>query len=110
VLILLDACFAGGSVSSSSQRVFHEKGITEMIAACGYGREINGQGSNPFATALTTELRRIADDNEETSVQVLHRRALGNVIRRGQDPNTGAIYTSPVYIHLDVDQRPPSIS
>jgi hypothetical protein len=60
VLLILDCCYAAGSVNSYRNGSFSEGGQTEIIAACGLNMTCPGPGPDSFTHYLTLELKSLA--------------------------------------------------
>ncbi|KAL8919466.1 MAG: hypothetical protein Q9208_006751 [Pyrenodesmia sp. 3 TL-2023] len=75
VLILLDCCAAASSAGGSG------KGITELIAACGFESSAPGVGDHSFTRSLIEELRYYGRRPGSISSAFLHNKVLARAMK-----------------------------
>ncbi|KAL8856804.1 MAG: hypothetical protein Q9178_006641 [Gyalolechia marmorata] len=107
VLILLDCCAAASSGGSAG------KGVTEVIAACGFEAPAPGVGHHSFTSNLTDELKYLGRSKTSFTTAFLHNKVLA---RLKQSWNPRYINDehrerrrTPIYIHLAEGARQRSI-
>ncbi|KAL8750617.1 MAG: hypothetical protein Q9199_006946 [Rusavskia elegans] len=103
VLILLDCCAAASSGGS------HGKGVTELIAACGFEAFAPGVGEHSFTRSLIDELEYLNQRGNAITTAILHSEVLGR-IKNSWNPRYSTDGTeerrkTPIYIHLSDDEN-----
>ncbi|KAI4128143.1 MAG: hypothetical protein LQ338_002880 [Usnochroma carphineum] len=98
VLILLDCCAAASSAGGSG------KGITELIAACGFEAFAPGVGEHSFTRSLVEELRYYGQRPGPISTAFLHNKVLARA-KKSWNPRYARDGTqerrrTPIHIHL----------
>ncbi|KAL8724019.1 MAG: hypothetical protein Q9181_007025 [Wetmoreana brouardii] len=98
VLVLLDCCAAGSSGGNAG------KGVTEVIAACGFEAFAPGVGQHSFTSNLTEELKYLGQSKTTFTTAFLHNKVLARlkkswIPRYANDENRERRRT-PIYIHL----------
>ena len=95
VLLLLDCCYAAGSVNSYLTGSFSEGGQTELIAACGLNMTCPGPGPDSFTHHLILELQSLA---KKTNKHIQHGRfvsrdcfAYASVSRKPNNANPSSV-------------------
>ncbi|KAL8645746.1 MAG: hypothetical protein Q9226_007162 [Calogaya cf. arnoldii] len=73
VLVLLDCCAAASSGGS------HGKGVTELIAACGFEAFAPGVGEHSFTRSLIEELKYLSQRCEAITTALLHNKVLARI-------------------------------
>ncbi|KAL9008736.1 MAG: hypothetical protein Q9173_006169 [Seirophora scorigena] len=103
VLILLDCCAAGSSAGGSG------KGITQLIAACGFESFAPGVGKHSFTRALIEELKYY-NLRGPVSTAFLHNKILARVMKawnpRYASDGTQERRRTPIYVDLSGQARP----
>jgi len=95
VLIFLDCC-ASGTANNDDGR-----GVTELVAACGFNDSTPPVGSTSFTRALITELERAS--RNPTTVAILHNRILSRIIRSA--PEERQLQMCPIHVFLTQDKK-----
>ena len=103
VLILLDCCAAASSGGN------HGRGVTEVIAACGFEAFAPGVGEHSFTRSLIDELKYLNQRCNATSTALLHNKVLAR-IKKSWNPrySTNGLEErrrTPIYIHLSDDTK-----
>ncbi|KAL8949947.1 MAG: hypothetical protein Q9222_003979 [Ikaeria aurantiellina] len=104
-LILLDCCAAGSSGGN------HGKGVTEVIAACGFESYAPGVGEHSFTTSLIAELKYLSRRHSVLTTALLHNKVLARVKKSwnprydSTDNNTQERRRTPIHIHLSDNAR-----
>ncbi|KAL8835228.1 MAG: hypothetical protein Q9170_003390 [Blastenia crenularia] len=98
VLILLDCCAAASSAGGSG------KGITELIAACGFETFAPGVGEHSFTRSLIEELRYYGQRLGPISTAFLHNKVLART-KKSWNPRYASDALeerrkTPIHIHL----------
>ncbi|KAL9585910.1 MAG: hypothetical protein Q9212_001227, partial [Teloschistes hypoglaucus] len=98
VLVLLDCCAAASSGGNAG------KGVTEVIAACGFEALAPGVGLHSFTTNLTEELRYLAQSKINFTTAFLHNTVLAR-LKNSWNPRYATNEKqerrrTPIYIHL----------
>ncbi len=98
VLILLDCCAAASSAGGSG------KGVTELIAACGFESDAPGVGEHSFTRSLIEELRYYGQQPGFISSAFLHNKVLARAMRswnpRYESDGAQERRRTPIHIHL----------
>lgn len=106
VLILLDCCAAASSATGNG------KGITEIIAACGFEAGAPGVGEHSFTRSLIDELKYLSRAGLFSS-SLLHNKVLSRVKywkpRYAKAENQHERRRTPIYIVVSNVSRPRSI-
>ncbi|KAL8726167.1 MAG: hypothetical protein Q9166_006884 [cf. Caloplaca sp. 2 TL-2023] len=102
VLILLDCCAAASSGGN------HGKGVTEVIAACGFEAFAPGVGEHSFTRSLIEELKYLSQRNDAITTALLHNKVLSR-IKKSWNPRYSSDGTrerrrTPIHIHLADDR------
>lgn len=103
VLILLDCCAAASSGGN------HGRGVTEVIAACGFEAFAPGVGEHSFTRSLIDELKYLNRRCNATSTALLHNKVLAR-IKKSWNPRYSTNGSeerrkTPIYIHLSDDTK-----
>ncbi|KAL8706246.1 MAG: hypothetical protein Q9201_000683 [Fulgogasparrea decipioides] len=98
VLVLLDCCAAASSGGNTG------KGVTKVIAACGFEAFAPGVGQHSFTSSLTEELKYLGQSKSSFTTAFLHNKVLARlkkswIPRYANDENRERRRT-PIYIHL----------
>ncbi|KAL8661088.1 MAG: hypothetical protein Q9202_005902 [Teloschistes flavicans] len=98
VLILLDCCAAASSGGNTG------KGVTEVIAACGFEAFAPGVGPHSFTSNLTEELRYLGRSKPSFTTAFLHNKVLAR-LKKSWNPRYAAgdqqeRRRTPIYIHF----------
>ena len=106
-LLLLDCCSAGCSVSGES------KGVTEMIAACGFETSATGVGEHSFTRSLIDELKYWSRHRGILTVAMLHEQVLRRIKhwkpRYGPHGRVQECRKTPIYVVLSSEGKQRSI-
>lgn len=98
VLVLLDCCAAASSGGNAG------KGVTEVIAACGFEAFAPGVGRHSFTNSLAEELSYLGLHRPAFTTALLHNKVLARLkmswIPRYADDEHRELRRTPVYIHL----------
>ena len=103
VLILLDCCAAASSGGN------HGRGVTEVIAACGFEAFAPSVGEHSFTRSLIDELKYLNQRCNATSTALLHDKVLAR-IKKSWNPRYSTNGSeerrrTPIYIHLSDDTK-----
>ncbi|KAL8638996.1 MAG: hypothetical protein Q9226_008935 [Calogaya cf. arnoldii] len=103
VLVLLDCCAAASSGGS------HGKGVTELIAACGFEAFAPGVGEDSFTRSLIEELKYLSQRCEAITTALLHNKVLAR-IKKSWNPRYSSNGSqerrkTPIHIHLSDDTK-----
>ncbi|KAL8853740.1 MAG: hypothetical protein Q9221_001383 [Calogaya cf. arnoldii] len=103
VLVLLDCCAAASSGGS------HGKGVTELIAACGFEAFAPGVGEHSFTRSLIEELKYLSQRCEAITTALLHNKVLAR-IKKSWNPRYSSNGSqerrrTPIHIHLSDDTK-----
>ncbi|KAI4257587.1 MAG: hypothetical protein L6R42_005559 [Xanthoria sp. 1 TBL-2021] len=103
VLILLDCCAAASSGGS------HGKGVTELIAACGFEAFAPGVGEHSFTRSLIDELEYLNQRCIAITTALLHNKVLAR-IKKSWNPRYSTDGSqerrkTPIHIHLSDDKE-----
>ncbi|KAL8869101.1 MAG: hypothetical protein Q9198_007978 [Flavoplaca austrocitrina] len=103
VLVLLDCCAAASSGGS------HGKGVTELIAACGFEAFAPGVGEHSFTRSLIEELKYLNERCDAITTALLHNKVLAR-IKKSWNPRYSTNGTqerrrTPIHIHLSDDKQ-----
>lgn len=103
VLILLDCCAAASSGGS------HGKGVTELIAACGFEAFAPGVGEHSFTRSLIEELKYLSQRCDSVTTALLHNKVLAR-IKKSWNPRYSSNGSqerrrTPIHIHLSDDTK-----
>ncbi|KAL8790691.1 MAG: hypothetical protein Q9213_000539 [Squamulea squamosa] len=103
VLILLDCCAAASSGGN------HGKGVTEVIAACGFEAFAPGVGEHSFTRSLIEELKYLSQRCDAITTALLHNKVLAR-IKKSWNPRYSSNGTqerrrTPIHIHLSDGKR-----
>ncbi|KAL8769009.1 MAG: hypothetical protein Q9209_004926 [Squamulea sp. 1 TL-2023] len=103
VLVLLDCCAAASSGGN------HGKGVTEVVAACGFEAFAPGVGEHSFIRSLIEELKYLSQRCDAITTALLHNKVLAR-IKKSWNPRYSSNGTqerrrTPIYIHLSDDIR-----
>ena len=98
VLVLLDCCAAGSSGGN------HGKGVTELIAACGFEAFAPGVGEHSFTRSLIEELKYLNTRCDAITTALLHNKVLAR-IKKSWNPRYSTDGSqerrrTPIHIHL----------
>ncbi|KAL8904437.1 MAG: hypothetical protein Q9207_003266 [Kuettlingeria erythrocarpa] len=98
VLILLDCCAAASSAGGSG------RGVTELIAACGFESNAPGVGEHSFTRSLIEELKYYGQRPGFISSAFLHNKVLARAMRswnpRYESEGAQERRRTPIHIHL----------
>lgn len=102
-LVLLDCCAAASSGGNQG------KGVTEVIAACGFEAFAPGVGEHSFTTSLIGELRYLSQRCDTISTALLHNKVLARIKKswnpRYSSDGTEERRSTPIHIADDSRQR-----
>lgn len=103
VLILLDCCAAASSGGS------HGRGVTEVIAACGFEAFAPGVGQHSFTRSLIEELKYLSQRCDAITTALLHNKVLAR-IKKSWNPRYSSDGSeerrrTPIHIHLSDDTK-----
>lgn len=98
VLVLLDCCAAASSGGN------HGKGVTELIAACGFEAFAPGVGEHSFTRSLIEELKYLNKRCDAITTALLHNKVLAR-IKKSWNPRYSTNGSqerrrTPIHIHL----------
>ncbi|KAL8984455.1 MAG: hypothetical protein Q9205_001594, partial [Flavoplaca limonia] len=98
VLVLLDCCAAASSGGN------HGKGVTELIAACGFEAFAPGVGEHSFTRSLIEELKYLNKRCDAITTALLHNKVLAR-IKKSWNPRYSTSGSqerrrTPIHIHL----------
>ncbi|KAL9628521.1 MAG: hypothetical protein Q9204_005837 [Flavoplaca sp. TL-2023a] len=98
VLVLLDCCAAASSGGN------HGKGVTELIAACGFEAFAPGVGEHSFTRSLIEELKYLNKQCDAITTALLHNKVLAR-IKKSWNPRYSTDGSqeqrrTPIHIHL----------
>ncbi|KAL8668875.1 MAG: hypothetical protein Q9168_006507 [Polycauliona sp. 1 TL-2023] len=102
VLILLDCCAAASSGGN------HGKGVTEVIAACGFEAFAPGVGEHSFTRSLINELKYLSRRCDAITTALLHNKVLARIKkswypRYSDNGSSEERRRTPIHIHLSDD-------
>ncbi|KAL8869085.1 MAG: hypothetical protein Q9174_004535 [Haloplaca sp. 1 TL-2023] len=104
-LILLDCCAAASSGGNAG------KGVTEVIAACGFEAFAPGVGEHSFTSNLTEELKYLAREKRPFTTAFLHNKLLARLKSSWNPRFANETHQerrrTPIYIqHIANDEKP----
>ncbi|KAL9629023.1 MAG: hypothetical protein Q9204_005515 [Flavoplaca sp. TL-2023a] len=97
VLVLLDCCAAASSGGN------HGKGVTELIAACGFEAFAPGVGEHSFTRSLIGELKDLNKRYDAITTALLHNKVLARIKSWNPRYSTDGSQErrrTPIHIHL----------
>ncbi|KAL8992322.1 MAG: hypothetical protein Q9169_007189 [Polycauliona sp. 2 TL-2023] len=105
VLVLLDCCAAGSSGGTQD----HGRGVTEVIAACGFEAIAPPVGEHSFTRSLIEELKYLSQRYDSISTVLLHNKVLARIKTswnpRYASENPQELRRTPIHIYLSEDTK-----
>lgn len=111
VLLLLDICFAGGSINvlATHNPIRGSGGTTELLAACGFASTAIGPGPHSFTHALIDVLKEMVEERKALSSVIVSQKIYARAMRLSLERSGGAEGGSPIYLRLVGASRRPAI-